>query len=131
MKNGPDDFELLYKRRLDKYPDTIGVGSFAYENVSFLSQIKLPDGTVVSLPTMAFEAVADAKTEREAVENIFDYMRKKLKHDTGDHEDYCKPFQAVHGHPILSRDGMDSLRRRGRQPVLQRRSHRTGPRSGA
>ncbi len=89
IENGPDDFELLYKRRLDKYPDTIGVGSFAYENVSFLSQIKLPDGTVVSLPTMAFEAVADAKTEREAVENIFDYMRKKLKHVTGDHDDFA------------------------------------------
>ena len=93
LENGPEDFELLYKRRLDRYPSTIGVGSFAYENVSFMSQIKLPDGTVVSLPTMAFEIAADAKTEREAVENIFDYMRKKLKHDTGDNEAIANRFR--------------------------------------
>ena len=93
IENTPDDFELLYKRRLDKYPGTIGVGSFAYENVSFMSQIQLPDGTVVSLPTMAFEAVADAKTEREAVENIFDYMRKKLTHFTGDHDDFANIYR--------------------------------------
>ena len=93
IENGPEDFELLYKRRVDKYPSTIGVGSFAYENVSFMSQIKLPDRTLVSLPTMAFEAVADAKTEREAVENIFDYMRKKLKHFTGDHDDFATIYR--------------------------------------
>ena len=93
IENTLDDFELLYKRRLDKYPGTIGVGSFAYENVSFMSQIKLPDGTVVSLPTMAFEAVADAKTETGALENIFDYMRKKLTHFTGDLDDFANIYR--------------------------------------
>ena len=84
MENDPDDFELIYKRRVDRYPSTIVVGSFAYENVSFMSQIKLPDGTLVSLPTMAFGMVGNAGTEREAVENIFDHVRKALTHFSGD-----------------------------------------------
>ena len=93
LENGPEDFGLLYKRRLDKYPYTLVIGSFAYENVSFMSQVKLPDGTTVSLPTMAFEAVADAKTETEAVENIFDYVRKKLKHFTGGYDDFVTIYR--------------------------------------
>ena len=75
--NKSEDFRLLFKRKIDKYPSTIGVGADAYENIGLMSQIELPDGTIVSLPTMAFEAVADAKTQREAVENIFDSARKK------------------------------------------------------
>ena len=69
MENDPDDFDLIYKRRLDNYPSTIGVGSFAYENITFMSQIRLPEGRLVSYPTMAYEMVGDAGTEREAVEN--------------------------------------------------------------
>ncbi len=93
LENGPDDFELLYKRRLDNYPVTIGVGSFAYENVSFMSQIRLPEGRLVSLPTMAFGMVGDAGTEREAVERVFDHVRKNLIHDTGDHDDAANLFR--------------------------------------
>ena len=93
IENGPDDFELLYKRRLDKYPSTISVGSFAYENVSFMSQIKLPDGKYVTFPTMAFEMVADAKTETGAVKGVFGYMIKKLKHVTGDHDDLANIYR--------------------------------------
>ena len=73
IENDPDDFDLIYKRRLDKYPITIGVGSFAYENITFMSQIRLPEGRLVSYPTMAFEMVGDAGTEREAVERVFDH----------------------------------------------------------
>ena len=83
IENGPDDFELLYKRRVDRYPSTIGVGSFAYENISFMSQIRLPDGTLVSYPTMVFKMVGDARTEREAVERLYDYMRFRMRHFTG------------------------------------------------
>ena len=104
LENGPEDFELLYKRRLDRYPSTIGIGSFAYENVSFMSQVKLPDGTTVSLPTMAFEAVADAKTETEALEGIFDYARKELTHFTGGSEEFFaiyRPYTVTPYEPEL------------------------------
>ena len=93
MDNDPDDFELLYKRKLDKYPITIGVGSFAYENVSFMSQILLPDGTLESYPSMVFRMTGDARTEREAAERIFDYTRKNLTHDTGDNDEIAKLFR--------------------------------------
>ena len=93
MENDPDDFELIYKRRVDRYPSTIGVGSFAYENVSFMSQIQLPEGRLVSYPTMVFEMVGDAGTERQAVENIFDHVRKKLTHFTGDHDDFANIYR--------------------------------------
>ena len=93
LENDPDDFELIYKRRVDRYPSTIGVGSFAYENVSFMSQIKLPDGTLVSYPTMAFGMVGDAGTEREAVERVFDHIRKNLVHDTGDNDNIANLFR--------------------------------------
>ncbi|MCY4365176.1 MAG: hypothetical protein OXE17_02960 [Chloroflexi bacterium] len=93
MDNDPDDFELLYKRRLDKYPSTIGVGSFAYENVSFMSQRQLPDGTLESYPTMVFRMTGDARTEREAAEGIFNYTRQNLTHFTGDHDDFAALFR--------------------------------------
>ena len=45
MENSPEDFGLLYKRRVDKIPIVIGGGFFAYGNITFMSQIELPDGT--------------------------------------------------------------------------------------
>ena len=93
LENDPDDFELIYKRNVDKYPSTIGVGSFAYGNINFMSQIQLPEGRLVSYPTMVFEMVGDAGTERQAVENIFDHVRKKLTHFTGDHDDFANIYR--------------------------------------
>ena len=91
--NKSEDFRLLFKRKTDKYPNTIAVGADAYANINIMSQIELPDGTMVSLPTMAFEAVADAKTEREAVENIFDSARKKLTHFTGNLDNFADIYR--------------------------------------
>ena len=84
MDNDPDDFGLLYKRKLDKYPFSNGTGSFAYENLTFMSQIRLPDGTLESYPTMVFKMIGDARTEREAVERAYDCMRFRMWHFTGD-----------------------------------------------
>ena len=84
MENDAEDLKLLYK--IGPWNSPIGTGSFNYGNVSFMSQIRLPDGTLVSLPTMAFEAVGDADTETGALGRIFDYARKKMKHYTGDKE---------------------------------------------
>ena len=129
--NKSEDFRLLFKRKTDKYPSTIAVGADAYENIDFMSQIELPDGTMVSLPTMAFEAVADAKTQKGALGGIFDYARKKMKHVTGDRDALADHFRPIYDQSLLSRIGLDSIRRRGRQPFFQRRSHRTVPRSRA
>ena len=94
MENEPDEIDLLHKRRLNKRTFTpLGTGSFAYENVSFMSQIRLPEGRLVSYPTMVFEMVGDAGTEREAVERVFDHARKQLTHFTGDHDDFADIFR--------------------------------------
>ena len=93
MENDPDDFELIYRRNVDKYPSTIAEGSFAYGNINFMSQIQLPEGRLVSYPTMVFEMVGDAGTKREAVENIFDHVRKKLTHFTGDLDDFANIYR--------------------------------------
>ena len=102
MENGADEFELLYKRRMNRFPTVISAGSFAYEHVSFMSQIRLPEampelglsaGALVSYPTMVFGMVGNADGEREAVERVYDYMRKGLSHVTGDHEALANLFR--------------------------------------
>ena len=53
---------------------------------------------------MAFAAVGDAGTEREAVEAIFDYTRKKLKHFAGNHDapvDFFRPYTVTPYAPQL------------------------------
>ena len=92
MDNDPDDFELLYKREVDNYPSTLGIGSFAYGNISFMSQIRLPDGTLESYPTVAFRMAGHATTERQAVEEVFDYVRFRMIHFTGNVEEGWFPF---------------------------------------
>ena len=82
MDNSADDMELLHKR--GRWNSPIAVGSFNYENISFMSQIRLPDGTLQSYPTLAFSIVGNVDSERQVVERIYDYMRKNLVHFTGD-----------------------------------------------
>ncbi len=105
MDNGPEEIDLLHKRRLNRRSFTpLATGSFAYENVSFMSQIELPDGTLVSYPTMAFGMAGNTKDHREAVENVFDYMRKKLTHFTGDLDDFAdlyRPYASTPYSPEL------------------------------
>ena len=97
MDNGPGDFGLLYKRKLDAYfPNSVGTGSFAYENISFMSQIRLPDGTLESYPTMIFRMVANADTQRQAVERVYDFMRKNLTHFSGRIDDGWLPLFLPH-----------------------------------
>ena len=93
MENNPEDIDLLHKRALHKRSFTaLGTASFASENVSFMSQIRLPDGTLESYPTVAFQMAGHATTEREAVEGVYDYMRFKLKHFTGNTEEGWLPL---------------------------------------
>ena len=91
LENNADDFGLLHKR--GRWHSPIAVGSLNYENVSFMSQIRLPDGELISYPTMAFGMAGGALTERDAVERVYDYMRKKLTHFTGGKEDFADIFR--------------------------------------
>lgn len=84
MDNQPEDFALLYKRKLLSNPRT--GASFGHENVSFMSQIRLPDGTLESFPTVAFRMAGHTMTEQQAVEEVFDYVRFRLSHFTGNVE---------------------------------------------
>ena len=93
MENSPEDFDLLYKRSVDKVPTVIDVGFFACGNISFMSKIELPDGTLASYPTMVYGMAGDAGTEREAVQRFYDYMCEKLVHGTGDHNDFANLFR--------------------------------------
>ena len=102
LENDANGLELLYKRKIDGSATFIAVGSFAYGNVSFMSQIRLPEampglglpaGALVSYPTMAFAMVGNVDTERQAVENIFDYTRKRLKHFSGDLNDFADHYR--------------------------------------
>ncbi len=90
IDNSGDDMELLHKR--GRWNSPIAVGSFNYENVSFMSQIRLPDGTLQSYPTLAFSMVGNVDSERQAVERIYDYMRKNFVHFTGTVEDGYWPL---------------------------------------
>ena len=93
MEKSPEDFELLYKRRVDKIPTVSDVGSLAYGKIMFMSQIELPDGTPVSYTTMVYGMAGDAGTERDAVARFYDYMREKLVHVIGDHDDLANLFR--------------------------------------
>ena len=93
LDNDADDFDLLYKRKQEFMPSARGTGSFAYENVSFMSQIRLPDGTLQTYPTLAFSMVGNVATEREAVERVYDHIRKNVKHFTGDLDNFANLFR--------------------------------------
>ena len=129
MENSPEDFDLLYKPRVDKVPIVIDVGFFACGNITFMSQIELPDGTLVSYPTMVYGMPGDAGTEREAVERFYGYMREKLVHGTGDHDDFANPFRP-YTVPPLPGVRLDCPRGGGRQPVVQRSYRRGVPGAG-
>ncbi len=91
IDNSADDMEMLHKR--GRWNSPIGVGSFNYENISFMSQIRLPDGTLQSYPTLSFSMVGNVNSERQPVERIYDYMRKNLIHDTGGNDEIVKLFR--------------------------------------
>ena len=60
-----------------------------------MSQVKLPDGSVKSFPTMVYEIVGGAGSEREAVERWIRYLlpNENLTHFTGDREDFANLYR--------------------------------------
>ena len=91
MENDADDFEMLYKRDplLFSATDT----AFGWRNLSFMSQVKLPDGTLKSFQTMVYEIVGDAGSEREAAERWFDNFNAVMSHFKGGTEDFADIYR--------------------------------------
>ena len=95
MANEAEDFEWLYRRDIayagEANPFT--VTQFGWRNLSFMSQIGLPDGTRDSFPTTVFRVIGDAESEREAAERWFGYFNKVMIHFTGGPEEFADLYR--------------------------------------
>ena len=95
MANEAEDFEWLYRRDIayagEANPFT--VTQFGWRNLSFMSQLRLPDGTAESFPTTVFRVIGDAESEREAAERWFGYFNKVMIHYTGGPEEFADLYR--------------------------------------
>ena len=109
MQNDADDFELLYKRDLEtlRKIGSFTVTEFGWRNLSFMSQVKLPDGTHKSFPTQVYEIVGDAGSEREAVERWFEYLlpNENLTHFLGGIENFANHYRPYSQTPYTPEPG--------------------------
>ena len=107
MENDADDLELLYNRdaeaarRVGSATDT----AFGWRNLSFMSQIKLSDGTVESFPTQVYEIVGDAGNQREAAERWFDNFNAVMSHFVGYVEDFADIYRPYSQTPYTPEPG--------------------------
>ena len=106
MENDADDLELLYNRDLEiasgrVFTDT----AFGWRNLSFMSQIKLPDGTVESFPTQVYEIVGDAGNQREAAERWFDNFNAVMSHFVGGVEEFADIYRKYSQTPYTPEPG--------------------------
>ena len=107
MENAADDLELLYNRdaeaarRVGSATDT----AFGWRNLSFMSQVKLPDGILKSFPTQVYEIVGDAGNEREAAERWFDNFNAVMSHFTGGVEDFADIYRPYSQTPYTPEPG--------------------------
>ena len=95
MENGADDLEMLHRRDLSVMRDvgSFTVTQFGWRNLSFMSQIRLPDGTAESFPTTVFRVIADSSSEREAAERWFTHFNKVMVHYTGGPEEFADLYR--------------------------------------
>ena len=107
MGNDADDLELLYNRdpeaarRVGSATDT----AFGWRNLSFMSQVKLPDGILKSFPTQVYEIVGDAGNEREAAERWFDNFNAVMSHFVGGVEDFADIYRPYTQTPYTPEPG--------------------------
>ena len=107
MENDADDFELLYNRdaeaarRVGSATDT----AFGWRNLSFMSQVKLPDGSLKSFPTQVYEIVGDAGSEREAAERWFDNFNAVMSHFVGGVEEFADIYRKYSQTPYTPEPG--------------------------
>ena len=95
LENDSADFELLYKRETPASTRSVKVTSFGWRNLSFMSLVKLPDGSLKSFPTLVYEIVGDAGSEREAAERWFGHLNEVMTHYTGRLRSLCESLQAI------------------------------------
>ena len=104
MENDADDFEMLYRRVLPverMFTDT----SFGWQNQSFMSQIRLPDGTFESFPTTVYKAIGNAATQRESAERWFGHINRELVHFTGGTAEFANLFRPYSQTPYTPEPG--------------------------
>ena len=107
MENDADDLELLYDRdpeaarRVGSVTDT----AFGWRNLSFMSQVKLPDGSLKSFPTMVYEIVGGAGSEREAAERWFDNFNAVMSHFVGGVEEFADIYRKYSQTPYTPEPG--------------------------
>ena len=107
MENDADDFEMLYKRDLEtlRKIGSFTVTEFGWRNLSFMSQVKLPDGSVKSFPTQVYEIVGDAGSEREAAERWFDNFNAVMSHFIGGAEQFADIYRKYSQTPYTPEPG--------------------------
>ena len=105
LENDSADFELLYKRETPASTRSVTVTSFGWRNLSFMSQVKLPDGTVKSFPTQVYEIVGGAGSEREAAERWFGHLNEVMTHYTGDYENFANLYRLYSKTPYTPEPG--------------------------
>ena len=104
MDNDAEDFQLLYKRDTPVYTSRT-VTSFGWRNLSFMSQVKLPDGKVKSFQTMVYEIVGGAGSQREAAEWWFGHLNEVMTHFTGGTEDFANLYRPYSQTPYTPEPG--------------------------
>ena len=105
LENDSADFELLYKRETPASIRSVKVTSFGWRNLSFMSQVKLPDGSLKSFPTQVYEIVGDAGSEREAAERWFGHLNEVMTHYTGDYEAFANLYRPYSQTPYTPEPG--------------------------
>ena len=107
MENDVDDFELLYKRdlsALQRY-GMLTLTEFGFRNLSFMSQVKLPDGKVKSFQTMVYEIVGGAGSQREAAEWWFGHLNEVMAHFSGGLESFANLYRPYSQTPYTPEPG--------------------------
>ena len=105
LENDSADFELLYKRETPASTRSVKVTSFGWRNLSFMSLVKLPDRSVKSFPTMVYEIVGDAGSEREAAERWFGHLNEVMTHYLGDYEAFANLYRPYSKTPYTPEPG--------------------------
>ena len=107
MENDTDDFELLYKRDFEasRRVGSFEITEFGWRNLSFMSQVKLPDGSVKSFPTQVYETIGGAGSEREAAERWFGHLNEVMTHYSGGAESFANLYRPYSQTPYTPEPG--------------------------
>ena len=113
-ENAADDFEMLYRRVLpveQLFTDT----SFAWQNKSFMSQIRPPDGTLETFPTAVYEVIGYPAGGCRAL--VWPHKQGPDSFHRG-HKGVCQPVQGVFPDPIHAGARVHPCGWRSRQPLV-------------